>query len=346
MFIRKIYLRHFRNYEEEVITFSPHTNLIWGNNAQGKTSLLEAIFLASMGRSFRTPHLKDLIRDESSFFFIEIQFEKDNISQVMKLSFDGVQKRLEINNSSYTYFNPVLGILPIVLLAPEDVQIICGSPADRRRFLDLHLAQKDPLYVFHLTRYHRALKHRNTLLKQGKTEGLFPFEQLMLTAASYLQEKREEFLNDLAPLLQSSIQALSHHQDYTELCYRPSQVKDYTKYQARDLHLKSTSLGPHRDDFTLLINQKPAIAFASQGQIRSAVASLRLAEWKLLSSYHQLPALFCIDDFGVHLDQQRREALLSHLTSSGQIFLTSPFFLEQQGYHSLPIHEGKLSLLF
>ncbi|CAM0117547.1 MAG: DNA replication and repair protein RecF [Candidatus Rhabdochlamydia sp.] len=342
MFIQKIYLRHFRNYLEESITFSPHTNLIWGKNAQGKTSLLEALFLASMGRSFRTPHLKELIHEKGSFFFIEIQFEKDGIQQIVKLSFDGESKRLEINHSTYSHFSPLLGILPIVLLTPEDVQLITGAPSERRRFLDLHLAQSDPLYVFHLTRYHRALKQRNTLLKQGKTDGLLPFEELMKIAATYIQEQRSLLIKTLSPLLEEGVQALSENCDHIEIKYHPSMVHDYTKYRARDLHLKSTSMGPHRDDFTLLINQKSAASFASQGQIRSAVASLRLSQWKILSDHHQFPALFCIDDFGVHLDQARRDALLNHITSQGQIFLTSPFFLDHKDYHALHIEEGKL----
>ncbi len=344
MRLEKLYIRHFRNYSEESFLFSPEINLIRGGNAQGKTNLLEALFLVGTGRSFRTAHLKELIHQEASFFFVEAQFVKDGIQQKARLSFDGEVKKLEINHTSYSHFNPLLGLLPIVLLAPEDILLITGAPSDRRRFLDLHLAQSDPLYVFHLARYHRAVKHRNFLLKQKKEQGLEPWETLMVSAATYLRDQRRSLIKALQTELQAAMQTLSKEKDQIEICYRPSFTENYLKHRPKELILGSTLLGPHRDDLDIFINGLPASGYASQGQLRSAVAALRLAQWKNLSLQHQLAPLFCIDDFGVHLDEERREILLSHISSFGQVFLTSPVFLDNRPYHTLQIESGSLKM--
>ena len=301
MHIERLYLHNFRNYREETFTFSPGINLIRGDNAQGKTNLLEALFLVGTGRSFRTPHLKELIHKEAPFFFIEAQFSKEGIQQKVRLSFDGDVKKLETNHTSYSHFNPLLGQLPIVLLAPEDVLLITGSPADRRRFLDLHLAQSDPLYVYHITRYHKAVKHRNFLLRQKKEEGLEPWETLMVTAATYIKQKRSRLIEDLKEDLQKGMLALSNDKDLVEIRYQPSFTDNYLKHRAKELHIGATLLGPHRDDLEILINGLPASSYASQGQLRLAVAALRLAQWKHLASEHRIAPLFCIDDFGFQL---------------------------------------------
>lgn len=343
MNIEKLYLHHFRNYREEVFAFSPGVNLIRGENAQGKTNLLEALFLVGTGRSFRTPHLKELIHQEAPFFFVEAEFKKENIQQKVRLSFDGEIKKLETNHTTYSHFNPLLGLLPIVLLAPEDVLLITGSPSDRRRFLDLHLAQSDPLYVYHATRYHKAIKHRNFLLRQKKEDGLEPWETLMVAAATYIKQKRSQLLIDLQENLGSAMLALSKEKDRIEIRYQPSFTDNYLKHRAKELIIGSTLLGPHRDDVEILINGLPAAGYASQGQLRSAVAALRLAQWKHLAREHQVSPLFCIDDFGVHLDEARREALLAEVAGFGQVFLTSPAFLEGRPYHTLHICSGSIN---
>lgn len=338
--LEKLYLQNFRNYKQETFDFSPAVNLICGDNAQGKTNLLEALFLVSTGRSFRTPHLKELIHQEAPFFFLEAKFKKDGIQQKITLSFDGEVKKLETNHTIYSHFNPLLGQLPIVLLAPEDVQLISGAPADRRRFLDLHLAQSDPLYVYHITRYHKALKHRNFLLKRKQEEGLDPWETLMIAAATYIREKRAALLNNLKEELQESMTALSSNKDTLQIRYQPSFTDNYRKHRAKELLLGLTLQGPHRDDLEISINTLPASSYASQGQLRTAVAAIRFAQWKHLFKEHLIAPLFCIDDFGVHLDEERQRALLSCVTASGQVFLTSPAFPENSPHHTLHIAAG------
>jgi len=340
MYIQKLYLRHFRNYSEVDVSFSQDVNLIRGSNAQGKTNLLEALYLLGTGRSFRTPHLKEMIQNDASFFFIEAEFLKDGIAQHIRLSFDGEIKKLDYNNTSYAHFSNLLGLLPIVLLAPEDVLLITGAPAERRRFLDIHLAQSDPLYVYHLTRYHKAVKHRNFLLRKKTTASIETWESLMVISAAYLRQKRQETVTSLTEGLKAGMLELSNQSDLLEIKYTSSYTENYLKLRAKELILGTTLIGPHRDDLEILINGQEARSFASQGQLRSAVAAMRLAQWHHLKDRHQAPPLFCVDDFGVHLDVARREALLEKIAGFGQVFLTSPAFFENPHHHVLDIEKG------
>lgn len=344
MHVQRLYLRNFRNYAEVEVVFSPDLNLIRGNNAQGKTNLLEALYLIGTGRSFRTSHLKELIRSDGSFFFVEAEFVKDGITQHVRLSFDGEVKKLDYNNTSYSHFSNLLGLLPIVLLAPEDVLLVTGAPAERRRFLDIHLAQSDPLYVYHLARYHKAVKHRNLLLRKKSDASIETWESLMVVSAAYIRQKRQEVMVELSTGLKAAMQELSNQKDLLEIRYISSYTDNYKQLRAKEMILGSTLIGPHRDDLEISINGQEARSFASQGQIRSAVASMRLAQWHHLKEYHNAPPLFCIDDFGVHLDEARRSSLLTKLSSFGQVFLTSPAFFESPSRHTLDVENGMIKV--
>lgn len=340
--LNRLYLKNFRNYKEVEVDFSSGVNLIRGSNAQGKTNLLESLYLIGTGRSFRTPHLKELIHNEASFFFIEAEFLKDGIIQHVRLSFDGEVRKVEYNNTSYAHFTNLLGLIPVVLLAPEDVLLVTGTPAERRRFLDIHIAQSDPLYVYHLTRYHKAVKHRNFLLRKKTEASLETWESLMLVAAAYIKQKRKEVVAGLAAGLKSHMLELSNNKDLLEIRYLSSYTEDYKQHRPKEMILGSTLLGPHRDDLDILINSQEARSFASQGQLRSAVAAMRLAQWQHLKEHHGAPPLFCIDDFGVHLDAERRDSLLGKLSTFGQVFLTSPAFFENPTHHVLDVVAGMI----
>lgn len=334
MHLDALYLQNFRNYEQVELSFSPKANLIRGGNAQGKTNLLEAIYFLSTGRSFRTQELADCIRKGASSFYLEAHFMREGVSHAIKAHFDGNKRHVQYNDVTYAHFSHLLGLLPSVLYAPEDGSLITGAPAERRRFIDLHIAQTDPLYIQHLVRYFKAMKQRNYLLKNQTEHAIEPWEEMMSVAASYLVQKRQERIAALNAPLSSLMQLLSNGIDQIQVRYQPSHPLEeitvsafrhaFATHRHKEMRLGSSLIGPHRDDLLIEINQLPAKTYSSEGQKRSCIAALRLAEWERLADLTGAPPLMSVDDFGIHLDESRRELLQMQLSRLGQVFLTSP----------------------
>lgn len=343
MFLKSLILRNFRNHSDLELSFSPTINLIVGDNGVGKTNLLEAIHLLSTGRSFRTQQLQELIGHGRQHFYLEANFVKDEISQTLKIGYDGQTKKIEYNATSLSSFSNLLGILPSVLYAPKDIALIAGAPDDRRRFLNLYLSQKDPLYVYHLLRYTKALKHRNLLLKKGQTIDPLEiecFEKEMANSSLYLMNERlsallvfKEKIAALAPTLTHKID--DHAIEQFSLQYQPSLslhkpfskeglAEQYKKHRKKEILLGTSLIGPHRDDFSISLNNYLAKTFCSEGQKRSFLSALKIAEWSLLLENHKKKPLMCVDDIGMHLDPSRFSLLEKALTHLGQVFLTSP----------------------
>ena len=354
MQLEKVTLLHFRNYTREEISFSPGLNCIQGDNAEGKSNLLEAIHLLSTGKSFRTHRLSDLIKDSKQEFQIQATFLKDEISNSLTISFGPEGRKALYNNTSYSSFLPLLGLLPCVLLAPEDISIITGSPAERRRFLDLHLSQIDPLYLHHLGRFHKAMKQRNTLLKKQDQKELFPWEQIMSLSAHYIAQKRIDAIISLEKQITKIISLLSGAREIFSWNYENSlktlttspelYLQKWRETRLKELLLGTTLIGPHRDDISFYLQGKEMKTHSSEGQKRSCIAALRLAEWERFKHLLQYPPLLGVDDFGVHLDEKRTLLLREALSSLGQVFLTAPSFsLSTQKIHYLQVINGTVT---
>lgn len=332
LFLHSIYLRNFRNFEEASLIFGSKINVFFGQNAQGKTNLLEAIFLISTGRSFRTQHFSELIREGSSFFFIEAQISRDQVLQTIRLSYDGHVKKVECNSTSYPSFQSLLGLLPSVLFQPGDLDIISGSPSNRRRFLNLHLSQSNPLYFHHLVRFWRAMKQRNLILRLNQMDGIECWEKEMASSAAFLVENRKNLLKELNDELQVADQYLCKERTLiqwipsqpTILPFTQSYLAQLQKNRSREKQFGMTLTGPHRDDFSIQINEKSARQFASDGQKRTAIAALRLSEWKRLQKQIESPPLFGIDDLEIHLDHERQQLFRQATLGLGQVFITTP----------------------
>lgn len=330
--LKRLYLQHFRSYEEAEVTFSPGVNWFIGKNAQGKTNLLEAIYLLSCGRSFRTSQLSQLIQKGAHYFYIEAEMEKDGVAQSIKISFDGENKKVQCNATTYSHFTPLLGLIPMVLYAPEDISLISGVPAFRRKFLDLHLSQIDPLYLHHLARFHRSLRQRNELLKKQIEETIDSWEEPMAQSAKYLMEKRRQCVASLQEPLRNTLLTFSSDQDQLQLKYQPSLpsfelhelIECFRKNRKKELHIGTTLFGPHRDDLLFSIDSLSAKSYASIGQKHSILAAIRLCIWEHIKERSDAVPLFGIDDFGAHLDPSRQKNFEQKLQNLGQIFLTSP----------------------
>lgn len=346
VYLKTLYLRNFRNYSEAEVSFSENLNVILGDNAQGKTNLLEAIYLIATGRSFRTQTLSDLIQEGKPFFFLEAEIIREGVSERVKVSFDGKNKSSQLGSNIYPSFHPLLGILPSVLYTPYDIELIAGSPTERRRFLNLHLAQSDPLYVHHLTRFWRAMKQRNCLLRAKSSGSLECWEIEMVKAAEYIKEARTNMIQELKePLLKQGI-CLTSTRETCEIQLSISASKNYLEQlqrnRAKEMDLGLTLTGPHRDDFSILIDSKAAKLFASEGQKKTAVTAIRLAEWERLTARIGNSALMAFDDLGIHLDDTRTKLLKALLGKLGQVFVTTPHSSDEEGHH-IHIQAGSAS---
>lgn len=326
MLLKSLYLRNFRNFEKAEISFSSKANLIHGLNAQGKTNLLEAIYFLSTGRSFRTLHLNELIQHEKPHFYLEAHFEKEGIPQEMSIFFDGTAKKVKYNQTTYNNLSQLLGLLPTVLYTPQDIALILGAPAIRRRFLDLHIAQVDPLYVHHLVRYFKALKQRNCLLRQKSIEGIEVWEKMMSISARYITEKRGLAIDELNISLKNWMHRLSPQEEPLAIAYKPILASEelYLEQRKKELAYGNSLIGPHRDDLSICISEHAAKYFSSEGQKRCAIAALKLAEWERLYKITGTPPLMSIDDFGIHLDPQRHTLFQAEIERLGQVFITTP----------------------
>jgi DNA replication and repair protein RecF len=340
MELKSLYLRNFRNYEEATVAFSPGLNVIYGENAQGKTNLLEAIHLLITGRSFRTHHMRDLIRFKAPSFYLEAHFEKNGVDQLLKLNFDGEGRTLIHNATPLPSLSSLLGILNGVIVSPEDHELVKGGPAARRQFLDLQIACESPLYLHHLSRYTRAMKQRNTLLRRKKIETIEIWEEQMAESAAYLTRKRLETVEAL-----EKEEPLKNHVDSITLSYQTASpvnrgaetlkayfIKQYERYRPREVEQGSTLVGPHRDDLMIYVSGKEARLFASEGQTRSCATGLRLAQWARLKTITEETPILCVDDVGISLDANREHSLYKRLGSLGQVFITSP-----KSHRKLPV---------
>lgn len=327
----RLLVRDFRNYTAADATFSPELNLISGPNGQGKSNLLEAVYFLITGRSFRTGRLSDLVREGTPSFALEALIEKQGVPQRISIRYGEKERSLLLNKTRQTSFLSLLGLLQGVVFSPGDHSLVSGAPAERRRFYDLHLSQTDPLYVHHLTRYHRALKQRNLLLQKRQLETMESWEREMARSATYLIEKRTLATKKLQELVQPLQQELSGGAERLELRYRPSLSGESDKIlsslernRPREVVMGHTLAGPHRDDLLFLLDGREARHFGSEGQKVCCVISLRLAEWERVRDESGEPPLLLLDDATASLDLKRQERLAALLAGRGQLFLASP----------------------
>lgn len=337
MHIVSLYLHHFRNYDEASFEFSPRLNLVCGPNAQGKTSLLEALYFLMTGRSFRSSYPIDMIKQGTPSLYVEILFLKHEIEQKLKLFSDGKERKILYNSTAFSSPSSLLGILKGVVMTPDDVALVKAAPQARRLFMDVQIAQIDPLYIHHLTRYHRAMKQRNHLLRSKQLITIESWEREMAASAAYLTQQRTQAIAELREMAQRIHAELTDQQECLSIEYKGLTLGDdsldqlekrhlsqWEKQRQREIYLGYTLFGPHKDDLILTINGKDVRSHASEGQQRCCVTALRLAEWERIRRLADEPPLLLVDDIGISLDTRRRHRLLEHMISQpGQIFLST-----------------------
>ncbi|MGT2756739.1 DNA replication/repair protein RecF [Streptococcus ovuberis] len=337
MWLKSISLKDFRNYSEQDLEFHKGLNVFLGQNAQGKTNILEAIYFLSLTRSHRTHSDKDLIHFSSAELRVSGLIEKQTSHLPLEVQLSSRGRVTKVNHLKQTKLSNYIGHLNVVLFAPEDLQLIKGAPALRRKFLDMELGQIKPLYLSELASYNHVLKQRNTYLKQAETvdfDFLAVLDEQLLTFGTSVIKHRLDFIKKLENFSKKKHWDISQEKEQLSISYQSSVdfVDDETIYQAfnealiksrqRDLFKKNTGIGPHRDDVNFFINGVNA-NFGSQGQQRSLVLSLKLAEIELMKSVTRESPVLLLDDVMSELDNNRQLKLLETISKDVQTFITT-----------------------
>ncbi len=329
--LAQLRLRDFRNFVRLDATFRPGFHLFTGRNAQGKTNLLEAIYLLATLRSFRGVGGIQMIREGAKGYFVGATVEGQGQAEI-KAYWSAQERRITVNGAPVRRVADYLGTLRAVVFCSEDVQLVKGTARVRRRFIDLLLAQTQPGFINLLLRYLQALKSRNALLKQPRPDEdqLAGFSAELVRLGQPIMEARAALVPRISPLARLAFRRISDGRDELSLEYRPTFEGDFAVALAasrgRERTLRTTWVGPHRDDLVLRVNGRPAAPFTSEGQKRTLAIAMKMAQAEYLAGVLGSPPILLIDDVMGELDVHRRAGFIPLLNQShqagGQVFMT------------------------
>lgn len=349
MYIKNIAIQNFRNYDLVNCSFNEQLNIFYGDNAQGKTNLLEAIFYAAFGFSHRTKYESELIKHTADYYIVKVILDNDDIITIKK---NAMGKKIITHNDLVIKQKDLIGEIKTVLFSPDDLNMIKGEPANRRRFLDLQISQTDKKYLNFLIKYNKIIKQRNILLKEinsgtKKINALEVWDDLFCKVVAELLAARLKYiivLEEIAQKIQADISLdkeklqmnyLLKNNNQEELISTDKisdclQKKNFSWYEEkvknnleRDIMRGTTSIGIHRDDLVFKINDDNLRLFGSQGQQRSSILSLKLAEIMYIYNNTEQYPILLLDDVNSELDANRRKALLNFVSNKTQTFITT-----------------------
>lgn len=337
-------LRSYRNYEQVAVDFSPHINILIGENAQGKTNLLEAIYVLALARSHRTNNDRELIQFGADFARISGTVTRASGDSLLELIISTQGKRARVDRLEQPKLSQYLGRLNVVLFAPEDLAIVKGSPANRRRFIDMEFGQMSAKYLYNLTQYRTMLRQRNAYLRQLKfhqakdrvfldvlSDQLAAFGAEIVTARTALLAKMATYAATIHGDITKAREALSFSYQSqvpeaargdTEAAYA-ALGELFASHQGREIEQGTTLVGPHRDDVVFLVNGKNVANFGSQGQQRTTALAVKLAEIDLMKAQTGEYPVLLLDDVLSELDDARQTHLLKAIQNKVQTFLTT-----------------------
>lgn len=324
MVIESIELQNFRNYEELDMEFDKGTNILYGDNAQGKTNILEAVYLSGTSKSHKGSKDRDMIRFGTEESHIKTRILKNNIPYRIDMHLKKNRpKGIAVNGIPIKKASELFGIVNLVVFSPEDLSLIKSGPQERRRFIDLELCQLDKLYVYNLVNYNRVLNQRNQLLKDlhirpDFMDTLDIWDMQLSEYGKKIMERREQFLSSLDERLTEIHGRLTGGREELHLFYEPSCEKEdlaavLLENREKDMKYKMTSAGPHRDDISFFIKENDLRKYGSQGQQRTAALSLKLAEIEIVKRITKDTPILLLDDVLSELDSKRQNHLLNHI---------------------------------
>lgn len=324
MFIEKIELMNFRNYDTLSLEFDHGTNILYGDNAQGKTNILESVYLCGTTKSHKGSKDKEIIRFNQEESHIRMFVNKDNNTYRIDMHLKkNKSKGIAINGVPIKKASELFGIVNLVFFSPEDLNIIKNGPSERRRFLDLELSQLNKLYLMQLLNYNRVLNQRNKLLKDiafspSLSDTIQVWDEQLLSYGTIIIEERKNFIAELNSIIVDIHKNLTGDKEDIKLLYEPNTTAEDFSFQLeknreRDLRMRLSSVGPHRDDFCILINGIDIRKYGSQGQQRTAALSLKLSEIYLVKKSIKDTPVLLLDDVLSELDSSRQNYLLKSI---------------------------------
>ena len=340
MKLKRIKAQNFRNIEACDIEFSPGVNILHGNNAEGKTNIVEGIYIFARGKSFRASEDKDLIRFGEDGFNISIEYEDRSGDNSLEYILYKKERRRNKNGYRVDKINEFLGSFKAVLFSPDDLSLVKGGPEERREFLNVAISQCEPIYIKYYYNYKKALENRNCLLKLSSKgmyideNELIAWSNYMAEYASYIQKIRKKYIEKISLYAKNIMRDISDGKEELELIYK-SDIEEESETSAEEKYreiltsslerekIVGTSLyGVHRDDLEIYINGERARSFASQGQQRSIVLSIKLAEGEVSKDYSGEYPVFLFDDVLSELDEGRKKYIINGI-GERQIIITS-----------------------
>ena len=357
--IKSVALQNFRNHRSTVLNLSPGINVLVGNNAQGKTNLLEAIFLTCVGRGFRSPRDKEMIRFNEDMARVKTAATKKFGPISVEVTISAVAgkagKQIKVNDIPIAKMGELMGVVTCVFFSPDELRLIKEAPSDRRRFMDIDISQMDKVYFYNLLRYNKILQQRNALLKTmgagtDEMRALDIWDEQLAKIGAEIIERRAVFCEELKSVAKDVHVKLAPGET-VDMAYEGTPISlqcsivprgtiDSEKIRLallralravrdKDMRLKTTTVGPHRDDIAITINGKDVRAFASQGQQRTVALSLKLAELKIFENVTGEKPVLLLDDVLSELDTARQIKLLEAVKDC-QCIITATRFDEQK----------------
>lgn len=324
MIIDCLELSHFRNYERELFEFSRETNVLFGNNAQGKTNVLESIYLCSTTRSHKGSRDREMIQLGFGEAHIKMIVEKRGIRHKIDVHLKrNKAKGMAVDGIPVRKSGDLLGMCNVVFFSPEDLAIIQNGPEARRKFIDMELCQLDKMYLHNLTKYRHALKQRNELLKQIRINSeildtLDIWNSQLIQYGTYVIQARKEFVDKLNGFISNIHESLTGGKESMHLIYEPNTLEgefghNLVMAEQKDLYMKSTSVGPHRDDLSFISGDMDLRKYGSRGQQRTGALSLKLTEIRIVEEKTGEKPILLLDDVLSELDRSRQNFLLEHI---------------------------------
>ena len=353
MWISDIEIFNFRNYNKQVIKLNEGINVFYGENAQGKTNIIESIYLCSLGKSFRSKKDAELIKFGENMASVSVKFNKSDRDGKIKIELSD-KKRVFINGIKANKLSELLGNINVVIFTPDDINILKGGPQKRRKFLDIMISQLKPNYMHVLNLYLKTIEQRNNYLRQikqeGKSESLLDiWDEKLAEYAIKIYEYRQEFIDKLKDKIKIVHSNITENKESLSLEYS-SDCNDKNEYlnvlksrRKLDIIKGFTTKGIHRDDFTVNINNKPVNIYGSQGQNRTVILSLKLAELNVVYDEIGEYPILLLDDFMSELDEKRRKSFLNNIKNTQVIITcTEKFEVENLNFLSYNVINGQI----